>query len=89
MLHCLKNRGMILYALLSFTFRYSDPFYWSPFVVIGKDPIINFSTLRHAMLDQAIDRAEIHYKQHNQTDPLNPPPTLKEGRYFIYFFIKL
>ena len=60
-------------------FRYSDPYFWSPFIVIGKDPMISFSDIRHSMLDQAIDEAERLYVKENCYDPLNPPSVLPNG----------
>ena len=42
-------------------------------MVIGKDVMVNIKEMKHAMMDQKIDRAEEQVVHKLHQDPLNPP----------------
>ena len=62
--------------------RFSHPFYWSPYLFIGKDVWISLSEIRHAMLDQCLDQSEAEVEEDHGKKYLNPKPVLAPGKLF-------
>ncbi|XP_052790745.1 tetratricopeptide repeat protein 28-like isoform X2 [Mya arenaria] len=56
--------------------RFKSPYFWSPFVLIGKDVHINIKEIRHAMLDQTLDQSEAAVEEGSGRAYLNPRPVL-------------
>ncbi|XP_052220078.1 tetratricopeptide repeat protein 28-like [Dreissena polymorpha] len=56
--------------------RFGSPYFWSGFLLIGKDVYINVKEIRHAMLDQTLDTAESEVEQTSGHEYLNPKPVL-------------
>ncbi|KAL5012513.1 hypothetical protein ScPMuIL_011064 [Solemya velum] len=52
--------------------KYSHIFYWSPFILIGKDVEVNLKHVRKAMLHQSIDLAEMSVGEETGKEYLNP-----------------
>ena len=69
--------GLIISSFFS---RFSHPFYWSPFLLIGKDVKISLTEIRHAMLDQCLDQSEAEVIEEQGKDYLNPKPVIKSGK---------
>ncbi|KAL3871452.1 hypothetical protein ACJMK2_039449 [Sinanodonta woodiana] len=58
--------------------RYSSPFFWSAFALIGKDVYIDLGQVRHTMLDQTISRSEARVQEEIGRDYLNPKVILPQ-----------
>ena len=69
--------------ILSFcSIRFSSPVNWSGFKLVGRDVEISLSEIRHAMLDQHLDRTEDAVNEILNQDLFSPqpnPPTGKNG----------
>ena len=59
--------------------RFQNPLYWSAFTLIGKDVAINLGDIRHAMLDQTLDKSEEEIEEETGREYLNPKPTVPPG----------
>lgn len=67
----------------SYSFRFSAPFFWSGFLVIGKDVQVNIKEIRQAMLDQKLDLSEAELEELHGKEFLNPKPVLAPGSLYV------
>ena len=49
--------------------------------MIGKDVYLSIKFVRHAQLDQMIDKVEEETSDKMEKHPLNPRPTVPKGKY--------
>lgn len=61
-------------------FRFKDPFYWSAWILIGKDVNINLIQIQHAMLDQTLNKTEKELEEESGKELLNPKNVLPIGK---------
>ncbi|XP_061183714.1 tetratricopeptide repeat protein 28-like isoform X2 [Saccostrea echinata] len=56
--------------------RFNDPFFWSPWILIGKDVKVNLLQIQHSMLDQALNKTEKELEEEKGKELLNPKNVL-------------
>ena len=61
-------------------FRFGDPYYWSPWILIGKDVHVNVIQIRHSVLDQTLDTTEKAVEEETGKEFLNPKNAVAKGR---------
>ncbi|GFN95683.1 tetratricopeptide repeat protein 28 [Plakobranchus ocellatus] len=52
--------------------RWNYPYYWAPFSLIGKDTQVCVREIKHAQLDQLLDKVEYQQEEESDTPILNP-----------------
>ncbi|GFR63069.1 tetratricopeptide repeat protein 28 [Elysia marginata] len=52
--------------------RWNHPYYWASFVLIGKDSEVCIREIKHAQLDQLLDKVEAQIEDESETPVLNP-----------------
>ena len=60
--------------------RYRSISNWSPWQLVGKDTYIDLLQMRHAMLDQDLNRIEQEVADTCTKAKLNPDPVIPNGR---------
>lgn len=68
-------------------FRYSDLQNWCPFILIGKNVTINLKQIRHAMLDQTLDKTERIVEEQSGKELLNPKTVIPSGTSMSHVYI--
>jgi len=61
--------------------RYRSIAYWSPWLLVGKDTDLDLVQMRHAMLDQELNRIEEEVGEQCEKAKLNPDPVTPHGMY--------
>ncbi|XP_069120674.1 tetratricopeptide repeat protein 28-like isoform X2 [Argopecten irradians] len=56
--------------------RFSEPYYWCPFLLVGKDVMVNLKEIRHSQLDQTLDKTEKTVEEEIGQEILNPKSSL-------------
>lgn len=69
----------IIIQYLFYHFRYAKSSYWAAPIVIGKDVYLSIKFIRHAQLDQTLDKVEKEVSEDAVKPPLNPRPLIPNG----------
>ncbi|XP_060081998.1 tetratricopeptide repeat protein 28-like [Ylistrum balloti] len=56
--------------------RFSETYFWCPFILVGKDVMVNLKDIRHSQLDQTLDRTEKSVEEELGKEILNPKSSL-------------
>ncbi|KAK3087168.1 hypothetical protein FSP39_002523 [Pinctada imbricata] len=56
--------------------RFKDPYFWSGWILVGKDIHVNVCQIRHSLLDQKLDNMEKAVEENSGKNFLNPKTSL-------------
>ena len=62
-------------------FRYQHVCHWAGFILVGKDTYVNINEIKHAHLDQLIDKCEAELEEESDTPILNPRAVVPNGEF--------